>query len=115
MGVELCEGIDLLAEDSTVFARTTRGLTRVDVIYRRIDDEYLDPLAFCPASTLGVPGLMACYAQGNVTIANAMGAGIADDKAIYVFVPEMIRFYLGEEPLLDNVPTYRCAMPDDCA
>lgn len=115
MGVELCEGVDLVVADNAVFARTTRGLTRVDVIYRRIDDDFLDPLSFKSDSTLGVPGLMACYRQGSVTIANAVGAGVADDKAVYAFVPDMIRFYLGEEPRLENVPTFRCGVADDCA
>jgi uncharacterized circularly permuted ATP-grasp superfamily protein len=111
MGVELVEGPDLVVEDGFVFMRTTEGLKRVDVIYRRIDDDFLDPLAFRPDSVLGVPGVMAAYRQGTVTLANAPGAGIADDKAIYMFVPEMIRFYLGEEPILKNVPTYDCADP----
>ena len=95
--------------------RTTRGLERVDVIYRRIDDDYLDPLAFRPESMLGVPGLYFAYRAGNVNLANAIGAGIADDKAVYIHVPEMIRFYLGEEPLLANVPTFDCRKPEDLA
>ncbi|HWA01008.1 MAG TPA: circularly permuted type 2 ATP-grasp protein [Caulobacterales bacterium] len=109
MGVELVEGVDLVVKDAQVFTRTTRGLRKVDVIYRRIDDDYLDPRAFKPDSVLGVPGLMEAYKAGNVTLANAPGAGISDDKAIYVHVPEMIRFYLGEEPILKNVPTWDCA------
>jgi len=112
MGVELVEGADLIVDDGLVFMRTTQGLRRVDVLYRRIDDDYLDPLAFRPDSALGVPGLMAAYRQGGVTLANAPGAGIADDKAIYRFVPEMISFYLGESPILKNVPTYDCSDPE---
>ncbi|MBL8548616.1 MAG: circularly permuted type 2 ATP-grasp protein [Hyphomonadaceae bacterium] len=112
MGVELVEGPDLRVQDGVVCMRTTRGLQRVDVIYRRIDDDFLDPLAFNPDSMLGVPGLMAAYRQGNVTIANAPGAGVADDKAVYRLVPDMIKFYLGEEPLLKNVPTWDCSKPD---
>jgi uncharacterized circularly permuted ATP-grasp superfamily protein len=115
MGVNLCEGVDLVVEDDVVFMRTTRGLQRVDVIYRRIDDAFLDPLAFRPDSALGVPGLMRAYLKGNVNIANGVGAGIADDKAIYCYVPDMIRFYLGEEPILNNVPTWRCARADERA
>ncbi len=111
MGVELVEGADLVVDDNLVFMRTTEGLRRVDVIYRRIDDPYLDPLTFRPDSLLGTPGLFNAYRAGNVTLANAPGAGIADDKAIYPYVPEMIRFYLGEEPILANVPTYRCGDP----
>jgi len=115
MGVELVEGADLVVEDLFLYMRTTEGLKRVDVLYRRIDDDYLDPLTFCPDSALGVPGIMAAYRAGNVTLANAVGAGIADDKAIYTYVPEMIRFFLGEEPLLKNVPTYKCGDTDDLA
>jgi uncharacterized circularly permuted ATP-grasp superfamily protein len=92
--------------------RTTQGLSRVDVVYRRLDDDYLDPLVFKPDSMLGVPGLFNAYRAGNVTLANACGAGIADDKAVYMHVPEMIRFYLGEEPILKNVPTWDCSKPD---
>ena len=113
MGVELVEGQDLFVRDNAVFMRTTHGPQRVDVIYRRIDDAFLDPLAFRPDSALGVPGLMNVYRAGGVTLANAVGGGIADDKAIYMYVPEMIRFYLGEEPILKNVPTYWCARDDD--
>ncbi|HEV8020364.1 MAG TPA: circularly permuted type 2 ATP-grasp protein [Candidatus Lustribacter sp.] len=108
MGVELVEGSDLLVHDNIVYMKTTKGLQRVDVIYRRIDDEYLDPLVFKADSTLGVAGLMNAYRAGNVGIANAVGTGVADDKAIYPFVPEIIRFYLGEEPILPNVPTFDC-------
>ena len=111
LGVELVEGRDLFVEDDQVFMRTTLGPRRVDVIYRRVDDDFLDPLVFNPASVLGVPGLVGAYLAGNVTIANAIGTGIADDKAIYCYMPELIRFYLSEEPLLKNVPTYRCREP----
>jgi uncharacterized circularly permuted ATP-grasp superfamily protein len=113
MGVELVEGPDLVVHRNRVFIRTTRGLEHVDVIYRRIDDDYLDPLAFRQDSVLGVPGLLNAYRAGNVTLANAIGTGIADDKAIYPFVPEMIRFYLGEEPILDSIPTYLAARDDE--
>lgn len=111
MGTELVEGADLFVEDNVVFMRTTQGPRRVDVIYRRIDDDYVDPLAFQPNSTLGTPGLFNAYRSGHVTLANAVGCGIADDKAVYPYVPEMIRFYLGEEPILQNVPTRSCADP----
>jgi uncharacterized circularly permuted ATP-grasp superfamily protein len=115
MGIELLEGPDLTVVDNIVYMRTTEGPRRVDVIYRRLDDDYLDPLTFLPESLLGTPGLFNAYRSGNVTLANAVGAGIADDKSIYPFVPEMIRFYLGEEPILSNVPTYRCSEADDLA
>jgi uncharacterized circularly permuted ATP-grasp superfamily protein len=115
MGVELVEGVDLVVDDGIVYMRTTEGLQRVDVIYRRIDDDFVDPLTFRPDSTLGCPGLFNAYRAGNVTLANAVGAGIADDKAVYPYVPEMIRFYLGEEPILRNVPTYSCGKADDLA
>ena len=115
MGIELVEPGDLFVDEGKVWMRTTRGPERVDVIYRRIDDDFIDPLAFRADSMLGVPGLFDAYRAGNVTLCSAPGAGIADDKAIYVFVPEMIRFYLGEEPILNNVPTWRCAIADDCA
>ena len=108
LGVELVEGRDLFVKDEVVYMRTTQGPQRVDVIYRRVDDDFIDPLAFRPDSILGVPGLMSAYAAGNVTLANAVGTGIADDKAIYSFMPDIVRFYLGEEPLLKNVPTWRC-------
>ncbi|MDU8944997.1 circularly permuted type 2 ATP-grasp protein [Ovoidimarina sediminis] len=114
MGIELVEAADLFVEGDYVWMRTTEGPQRVDVIYRRIDDAFLDPLCFRPDSMLGVPGLMNVYRSGGVTIASAPGAGVADDKAIYTFVPEMIRFYLGEEPVLQNVPTWQCAKADDC-
>ncbi len=113
MGVELVEGRDLLVIDSHVFMRTIEGLKKVDVIYRRIDDDFLDPEVFRKDSVLGVAGLMRAYSAGNVAIANAPGTGIADDKVIYAYVPEMIRFYLSEEPILANVPTHICAREDD--
>jgi len=113
MGVELVEGKDLFVNDNTVFMRTTRGPRRVDVIYRRLDDDFLDPLAFRADSSLGVPGLLSVYRAGRVTLANAIGTGIADDKSTYLYVPDMIRFYLGEEPILSNVPTWRCGRPDE--
>ncbi len=113
MGVELVEGQDLSVADNTVYMRTTRGPQKVDVIYRRIDDDYLDPLAFRADSTLGVPGLFAAYRAGRVTLANAIGSGVADDKSTYIYVPEMIRFYLGEEPIIPNVPTWRLDRADD--
>ena len=112
MGVELVEGRDLLVRDEVVYMRTTQGPKRVDVIYRRIDDEFIDPLTFRPDSSLGVPGLFAAYAAGNVTLANAIGTGAADDKVIYSYIPDLIRFYLGEEPILKNVPTWRCREPE---
>ncbi|MEO0486821.1 MAG: circularly permuted type 2 ATP-grasp protein [Pseudomonadota bacterium] len=114
MGIELVEGQDLYCEDGHVWMRTIRGPERVDVIYRRIDDAFLDPLAFNPDSALGVPGLMEVYRTGGVTLVNAPGTGVADDKAIYIYVPEMIRYYLGEEPILKNVPTYQCENPEEC-
>jgi uncharacterized circularly permuted ATP-grasp superfamily protein len=113
MGIELVEGNDLFVRDNTVFMRTTQGPQRVDVIYRRIDDDFLDPLAFRKDSVLGVPGIFNAYRAGRVTLANAIGTGIADDKAMYIHVPEMIRFYCGEEPILSNVPTWELSKPDD--
>ena len=113
MGVELVEGPDLFVEGGLCWMRTTEGPKRVDVIYRRIDDAFLDPLCFRPDSMLGVPGLMDVYRSGGVTIASAPGAGVSDDKAVYTYVPEMVRFYLGEEPILQNVPTWQCAKPED--
>ncbi|NQX53080.1 circularly permuted type 2 ATP-grasp protein [Pedobacter panaciterrae] len=107
MGIELVEGPDLIVEDHKVYMKTTAGLQQVNVIYRRVDDDYLDPLAFNPTSLLGVAGLMNAYRKGNVTIVNAVGNGVADDKAVYVYVPDMIKYYLNEEPLLKNVPTYQ--------
>ena len=112
LGIELVEGRDLFVRDNVVYMRTTEGPKRVDVIYRRIDDDFLDPLVFRPDSMLGVPGLMSAYFTGNVTLANAIGTGIADDKAVYSYVPDMIRFYLSEEPLLPNVETWRCREKD---
>jgi uncharacterized circularly permuted ATP-grasp superfamily protein len=106
MGIELVEGRDLVVDEHVVHMRTTQGLKRVDVIYRRVDDDFLDPVVFRPDSALGVPGLLSAARAGNVTIANAIGNGVADDKAFYVFVPDLIRFYLGEEPILPNVATY---------
>lgn len=108
MGVELVEGRDLFVRDEVVFMRTTEGPKRVDVVYSRIDDDFLDPLVFRPDSALGVPGLIAAYRAGNVAIANAPGTGVADDKAMYSYVPDIVRFYMGEEPILKNVPTWRC-------
>ena len=114
MGVELVEGQDLMVQNDTVYMRTTRGPRRVHVIYRRVDDDFLDPLAFRPDSMLGVPGLFAAYRAGRVTLANAIGTGVADDKSIYPFVPDMIKFYLAEEPILNNVPTFMLYKPKDC-
>ncbi len=108
MGVELVEGRDLLVNDNVVYTRTTSGLKRIDVIYRRIDDDFIDPLAFREDSALGVPGLFNAYRAGNVILANALGTGVADDKAIYAYVPRLIRYYLGEDPILPNVETYLC-------
>ncbi|MEO1465254.1 MAG: circularly permuted type 2 ATP-grasp protein [Cyanobacteria bacterium J06633_1] len=113
MGIELVEGRDLVVADGYLQMRTTKGLKRVDVVYRRIDDNFLDPLAFNPDSLLGVPGLMQVYQEGKVALANAPGTGVADDKVIYAYVPDMIRYYLGEEPLLANVPTYLCWRESD--
>jgi uncharacterized circularly permuted ATP-grasp superfamily protein len=113
MGVELVEGRDLVVDNHKVFMKTTEGLQQVDVIYKRVDDEFLDPLVFNPESTLGVSGIMSAYRKGNVALVNAVGNGVADDKAIYVYVPEMIRYYLNEEPILKNVPTYRLSNPDE--
>ena len=113
MGVELVEGQDLFVKDKFVYMRTTRGPKRVDVIYRRVDDDFLDPKVFRPSSTLGCAGLMDAYKAGHVAICNAVGTGVADDKSIYPYVPDMIKFYLGEEPILKNVPTFMCRKPDD--
>lgn len=115
MGVELVQGQDLVVQDKFVYMRTTRGLERVDVIYRRVDDDFLDPHVFRSNSTLGAAGLMDAYRAGNVTICNAVGTGVADDKSVYPYVPEMVRFYLGEEPILKNVPTFMGRKPDDLA
>ena len=113
MGVELVESADLMVRDGKVFMRTTTGPQRVDVIYRRIDDAFLDPLAFNPTSLIGVPGLLSAYRSGGVVLANAIGTGVADDKSIYPYVPNMIKFYLDEEPILHNVPTWQCREQDD--
>ena len=115
MGVELVEGKDLFVKDNFIYMRTTRGPKRVDVIYRRVDDDYLDPLAFKPNSTLGCAGLLNVYRSGNVAVCNAIGTGVADDKSIYPYVPKMIEFYLGEQAILKNVPTYMCRNADDLA
>jgi len=115
MGIELCEGRDLYVEDRRVWMRTTQGRQQVDVIYRRIDDDFLDPAVFRPDSMLGVPGLLQVYRQGRVALANAVGTGVADDKAMYSYVPAMIRYYLGQEPMLPNVPTFLGAEPDGLA
>jgi len=113
MGVELVEGRDLVVNNHKVYMKTTVGLQQVDVIYRRVDDEYLDPLVFNPSSMLGVAGIMGAYRKGNVAIVNAIGNGVADDKAIYTYVPEMIKYYLNEEPILKNVPTYQLGNDDE--
>ena len=113
MGIEIVEGRDLVVLDNFVYMRTTKGLERVDVIYRRIDDDFIDPTVFRKDSVLGVPGLMKAYRAGNVALANAVGTGVADDKVIYRFVPDMIRYYLGQEPLLPNVPTYLASEEED--
>ncbi|MGL5446372.1 MAG: circularly permuted type 2 ATP-grasp protein [Rhabdaerophilum sp.] len=112
MGVELVEGPDLFVRGNVVYMRTTEGPKRVDVIYRRVDDEYLDPLTFRPDSTLGVPGLMSAYKARNVTITNAVGTGVADDKAIYSYMPEIVRFFTGKDAMLKNIETYRCREPN---
>ncbi len=115
MGIELVEGRDLVVDNNKVYMKTIRGLRQVDVIYRRVDDDYLDPLEFKPESALGVPGLVAAYRKGNVAIVNAIGNGVADDKAVYTYVPDMIKYYLHEEPILPNVPTYRMENEDERA
>ncbi|MTJ81891.1 MAG: circularly permuted type 2 ATP-grasp protein [Telmatospirillum sp.] len=115
MGVELVEGQDLFVRDDALWMRTTEGPRRIDVLYRRLDDDCIDPLAFNPDCQLGVPGLLSVYRNGGVTLANAIGTGIADDKSTYPYVPDIIRFYLGEEPILNNVQTFRCGRPDDRA
>ncbi|MEP7317800.1 MAG: circularly permuted type 2 ATP-grasp protein [Panacibacter sp.] len=112
MGIPLVEGRDLVVDNHKVFMKTTNGLEQVHVIYRRIDDEFLDPLVFRPDSALGVPGLMSAYRKGNVALVNAVGNGVADDKAVYAYVPDMIKYYLNEEPILPNVPTYQCSDKD---
>ena len=115
MGVELCEGGDLFVEDGFLYMRTTQSPKRVDVVYRRIDDAYLDPLTFRPDSALGIPGIFDVYRAGRVTLVNAPGTGIADDKSIYTYIPDVIEFYTGEKPLLKNVPTWRCGEPKHLA
>src|ERR1700704_5949290 len=115
LGVELVEGRDLLIKGEVVYTRTTEGLKRVDVVYRRIDDDFLDPLAFRPDSVLGVPGLMSAYQAGNVTLANAVGAGIADDKAVSRYMREVVKFYLAKDPILKNAQTWRSREPKDLA
>lgn len=113
MGIPLVEGRDLIVNNNKVYMKTTAGLHQVDVIYRRLDDEYLDPLVFKPDSTLGVPGLISAYKMGNVALVNAVGNGVADDKAVYAYVPEMIKYYLNEEPILKNVPTYQMGIKEE--
>ena len=113
MGIELVEGRDLFTDNDFVYMRTVYGPKKIDVLYRRVDDDYLDPLVFKPDSMLGVPGLMSAYRKGNISLINAIGTGIADDKAIYVYMPQIIKYYLGEEPILNNVPTYRCDVESD--
>ncbi|HEY0341130.1 MAG TPA: circularly permuted type 2 ATP-grasp protein, partial [Steroidobacteraceae bacterium] len=115
MGIELVEGQDLFVRDDILYMRTTRGPKRVDVVYRRLDDDFLDPEAFRADSTLGVPGLLRAYRAGHVNIANAIGTGVADDKSIYPYVPDMVRFYLSEEPLVANVKTWVLRRPEDRA
>ena len=112
MGVPLVEGRDLVIDKQKVYMKTTTGLQQVDVVYRRLDDEFLDPLVFRPDSMLGVPGIMSAYRKGTVSLVNAVGNGVADDKAVYVYVPDMIKYYLNEEPILPNVPTYRLENDD---
>ena len=112
LGIELVEGSDLFVRDDKVYMRTTVGPQRVDVIYRRLDDDFIDPLVFNPSSMLGVAGLMSAYLAGNVTLANAVGTGISDDKAVYSYMPDLVRFYTGDEPILQNVPTWRCREPE---
>ncbi len=113
MGVELVEGRDLFVENDFVYMKTIKGPEKVDIIYRRIDDQFLDPLEFKSDSAIGVPGLFAAYKKGNVTLANAPGTGVADDKAVYTYMPQIIKYYLGEEPILNNVHTYHCSRPDE--
>jgi len=113
MGIQLTEGRDLVVHDNVVYQRTTAGLSRVDVIYRRIDDDFIDPVAYRPDSMLGVPGLMNAYRSGSVVLANALGTGVADDKAVYAYVPDIIRYYLKQDPIIDNVPTYVLERPAD--
>ena len=113
MGIELVEGRDLVVQNDYLYMKTTKGLKRIDVLYRRIDDDFLDPRAFRADSVLGIPGLMDIYRKGNIVLANAPGTGVADDKAIYAYVPKIIKYYLGEEPIIQNVPTYLCSDPKE--
>jgi uncharacterized circularly permuted ATP-grasp superfamily protein len=113
MGVELVSGVDLITKGKKVYMQTTKGLEQIDVLYRRIDDTFLDPLTFNPQSMLGIPGIFEAYKAGNIAIANAPGTGVADDKAVYAYVPRLIKYYLGEDPILDNVPTYLCREEED--
>jgi uncharacterized circularly permuted ATP-grasp superfamily protein len=113
MGIPLVEGRDLVVDNLKVYMKTTTGLQQVDVVYRRLDDEFIDPLVFRPDSILGVPGIMSAYSKGNVALVNAVGNGVADDKAVYAYVPDMIKYYLNEEPVLPNVPTYRMENEDE--
>jgi uncharacterized circularly permuted ATP-grasp superfamily protein len=115
LGVELVESTDLFVKDEMVYMRTTEGPQRIDVLYRRVDDDFIDPLVFKPDSVLGVPGLFGAYQAGNITLANAVGTGIADDKAVYTYMPDIIRFFTGEEPILKNVPTWRCREAESLA
>jgi uncharacterized circularly permuted ATP-grasp superfamily protein len=115
MGVELVEGQDLVVSNGFVYMRTTKGLQRIDVIYRRLDDDFMDPLAFRPDSMLGIPGIMDVYRSGKIAMANAPGTGIADDKAVYAYVPKIIKYYMNEDPILPNVPTYICRNDKDRA
>ena len=113
MGDELVEGADLYVDEGITFMKTTKGPQKVDIIYRRIDDKYIDPITFDKSSLIGVPGLFDSYKSGNVNICSAPGSGVADDKAIYTFLPEIIKFYLGEEPILENVETWKCYKEDE--
>lgn len=113
MGVELVNGVDLIVQNNIVYMQTTKGLQQIDVLYRRIDDTFIDPLTFNPDSMLGIPGIFEAYKAGNIALANAPGTGVADDKAVYAYVPKIIEYYLGEEPILNNVPTYLCREEDD--
>ena len=113
MGIALVEGRDLFVHDNVVYMRTTAGPERVDVIYRRVDDDFIDPMAFRADSTLGVPGLFNAYRAGNVALTNAIGTGVADDKAVYAYVPALIKYYLSEEPILPNVETWQMTIPSD--
>jgi uncharacterized circularly permuted ATP-grasp superfamily protein len=115
MGVELVSGMDLLVQDQKVYMQTTKGLEQIDVLYRRIDDTFLDPVAFNPNSMLGIPGLFDAYKAGNISLANAPGTGVADDKAVYAYVPRIIKYYLDQDPILNNVPTFLCREEKDRA